>query len=185
MGLLCMVPRAKLPNGKMTVTTFVEAIFVTQEGGAAMRSISEAEAVPGGLKGDRYFQKNGYWSGTDDCEVTLISAEDLDAIERETGIVMSNGQHRRNIVLRGQDLGLLVGRLFRLGEATMVFDRLRPPCAYIQQLTGEKGITRALAGKSGVGVRVIEGGSIRCGDSLKILGRSEFVRLREAGLFGV
>jgi len=167
------------------VTTTIEAIFITPEGGAAMRSVSEVEAAPGGLKGDRYFQGNGYWSGTDDCEVTIISVEDLEVIERETGIVMSEGLHRRNIVVRGQALGKLVGRLFRLGGSTMVFDRLRPPCAYIQQLTGEKGITRALAGKGGVGVRVIEAGTIRCGDSLEMLGRSEFERLREIGLFGV
>jgi len=163
----------------------VEAIFIAPEGGADMHPLSEVVAVPGGLKGDRYALGSGYWSGGDACEVTIIAAEDLDFIERETGIDMFGGLHRRNLVVRGQKMDRLVGRLFRLGGAVLVFDCLRPPCAYIRELTGEKGITRALAGKGGIGVRVIEGGPIRCGDSLEILGRSEFERLREAGLLGV
>lgn len=167
------------------MSAVVEKIFVTPEGGAAMREADSVEAVPGGLAGDRYNQGVGYWSGADACEVTLIAGEDIDRIFRETGLDLTGGLHRRNIVLRGQRMGELTGRLFRLGGATLVFDQLRPPCGYIQQLIGEKGITRALAGKGGIGARVIEAGPIRIGDSLKILGRSEFERLREAGLFGV
>jgi len=163
---------------------FVEAIFITPEAGADMRPVSEVVAVHGGLEGDRYCLGHGYWSGGDACEVTIISAEDLDFIQREIGIDMSKGLHRRNLVVRGQKVDRLVGRLFRIGGAVFVFDCLRPPCAYIRELTGEKGITRALVGKGGIGARVIEGGPIRCGDSLEILGRSEFERLREAGLFG-
>jgi len=33
--------------------------------------------------------------------VTFIAAEDLDDIERETGVGVKNGEHRRNVVTRG------------------------------------------------------------------------------------
>lgn len=145
----------------------VERIFVAEQGGQPMRPVDEARAVAGrGLEGDRYATRRGYWTDVDECQVTLIAAEDLDAI---TGVAVAGGQHRRNIVTRGVDLRGLAGRAFRVGEATLAYDRPRPPCRYIEGLT-EPGMTRALAARrGGICARVVESGVIRPGDRIELL----------------
>ena len=63
----------------------VEKIFISSAGGADMKAVEEVEAEAGcGLRGDRYSKKSGYWTGVDECEVTLIESEDLDQIRLQT-----------------------------------------------------------------------------------------------------
>lgn len=147
----------------------VEEIFVTPKGSAPMRRVEEIRTVEGrGIEGDRYCEGTGYWSRFGDvCEVTLISAEDLDYIERELGISVGNGEHRRNVVIRGVDPKDLRGRRFRVGEALLEYDRARPPCRHVQDLTGP-GMTRALRGRGGICARVVEAGRIRTGDAIEV-----------------
>ena len=147
----------------------VERIFITPQGGAGMQAVQQVEAVAGcGLRGDRYCQRSGYWTGVDECEVTLIEAEDLDEIRETTGIHVENGEHRRNLVTRNIRLESLAGRRFQIGEAVLEFDRPRPPCGYIQSLT-EPGMTRALFGRGGICGRVIQSGTIRATDPIVVL----------------
>ena len=81
----------------------VESIYVTGEGSAAMERVDEVRTIEGcGIEGDRYCEGTGYWTNFGDvCEITLISSEDLEHIERELSISVGNGEHRRNIVTRG------------------------------------------------------------------------------------
>ena len=147
----------------------VHEIYIASEGSAHMRKVDEAEAVASmGLKGDRYCESTGYYSGWDECQVTLIEAEDLEEIAAAAGLQVLNGEHRRNIVTRDTRLDDLVGHAFRVGEAVLAFDRPRPPCAYIQSIT-EPGMTRALMGKSGICAMVVQGGVIRPGDEIAVL----------------
>lgn len=151
-------------------TARVERVFVAPAGGEAMRPVDAVQAVAGqGLDGDRYATRRGYWTDVDECQVTLIAAEDLDAITESSGVDVQDGQHRRNIVTRGVDLRALAGRTFRIGEATFAYDRPRPPCRYIESIT-ESGMTRALAARrGGICARVVEGGLIRTGDEIEVL----------------
>ena len=148
----------------------VERVFVAGAGGQPMRPVDEVQAVAGrGLDGDRYATRRGYWTDVDECQVTLIAGEDLDAITESSGVAVQDGQHRRNIVTRGVDLRALAGRTFRIGEATFAYDRPRPPCRYIEALT-EPGMTRALAARrGGICVRVVESGLVRTGDAIELL----------------
>lgn len=151
----------------------VEKIFVTGAGGAAMQAVETVTAIRHeGLQGDRYREKTGYWTQVDECQVTLIDADALETIERETGVKVMDGQHRRNLVTRGIDLDQLAGCLFRVGEVVMVFDRPRPPCGYIAALT-EPGMTRALMGRGGICAGVVRGGIIRVQDPIAILSPEE------------
>jgi MOSC domain-containing protein YiiM len=148
------------------VEGLVEAIFIAPEGSAAMERVEEARALAGrGLAGDRYCEGTGYWSRFPGgvCEVTLIEAEALEEIEREAGIHVMSGEHRRNIVTRGVRLRDLRRKRFRVGEAVLEYDRTRPPCRHVQELT-EPGMTRALRNRGGIGARVIDGGVIRARD---------------------
>ncbi len=147
----------------------VHEIYIAPEGSARMRKVDEAQAVASmGLRGDRYCERTGYYSGWDECQVTLIEAEEIEAIAADSGLQVLNGEHRRNIVTRGVRLDELVGHAFRAGDAVLAFDRPRPPCAYIQSIT-EPGMTRALAGKSGICALVVKGGVIRPGDEIAVL----------------
>src|SRR5882724_13555837 len=114
----------------------VEKIFVTAQGGGKMQVLEQVEAVvDGGLLGDRYQTRVGYYSGVDECEVTLIEGEALDDILRETGIQVAQGEHRRNIVTRGIRLHELAGKRFNIGSAEFEYDRPRPPCHYVETIT--------------------------------------------------
>jgi MOSC domain-containing protein YiiM len=101
---------------------FVEGIFLAPEAGAEMKSVQAATALEGcGLEGDRYCAGTGHWSRFGRVyEATFIAAEDLDDIERETGVGVKNGEHRRNVVTRGISLKAL-GRSERF--------RVREPCS--------------------------------------------------------
>jgi MOSC domain-containing protein YiiM len=101
------------------------------------------------------------------CEVTLISSEDLDYIQSELGIRVKGGEHRRNIVTRGIRLEDLRRKRFRIGEALLEYDRSRPPCRHVQDLS-EPGMTRALKGRGGICARVVEGGKIRARDTIGV-----------------
>jgi MOSC domain-containing protein YiiM len=146
----------------------VEGIFVTGEGSAAMDSVEEVRTIEGcGIEGDRYCAGTGYWTRYGDvCEVTLIEGEDLDYIENELGIGVKNGEHRRNIITRGLRLGDLRRKKFRVGEAVLAYDRPRPPCRHVQDLS-ERGMTRALKGRGGICAKVVRAGSIRVRDTIE------------------
>jgi MOSC domain-containing protein YiiM len=151
------------------MTGTVEEIYIAATGGRAMTPVTGIEAVANaGLTGDRYIERRGHWSGIDECQVTLIEREALDAITAETDLRINGGEHRRNIVTRGIRLLDLKGRTFRIGTAVMAYDRPRPPCRYIQEITQE-GMTRALSrGRGGICVRVIQSGIIRVHDFIVV-----------------
>jgi len=155
----------------------VEEIFVTAQGSEPMRRAEEIRLVArddgggtrGGIEGDRYREGTGFWTQYGDvCEVTLIEGEDLDEIERELGIGVKDGEHRRNLVVRGVRLEELRGTRFRIGEAVLRYDRPRPPCRHVQQLT-EPGMTAALRRRGGICAKVAEGGVVRAGDEIVVL----------------
>jgi len=153
----------------MTQRGVVEAIFVAPGGGEAMQSMDDVHAEPGGLVGDRYMTRRGYWTGVDECEVTLIEGEAVDGILDEYGVHVLAGEHRRNIVTRGVDLRGLAGRRFKVGDAAFEYDRPRPPCRYIASIT-ESGMTRALAARrGGICARVVDAGLIRVGDAIEVV----------------
>ena len=150
---------------------FVEGIFLAPEAGAEMKSVEVTTAIEGcGLEGDRYCVGTGHWSRFGRfCEVTFIAAEDLDDIERESGVGVKNGEHRRNVVTRGISLkALRRGERFRVGEVAFEYRGPRSVCQYIERLT-EPGMMQVLKGRGGICARAIENGTIRVGDEIEVL----------------
>ena len=147
---------------------FVEGIFLAPEAGAEMKRVQAATALEGcGIEGDRYCAGTGHWSRFGKvCEATFIAAEDLDDIERETGVGVKNGEHRRNVVTTGISLRTLRrGERFRVGEVLFEYRGPRSVCRYIERLT-EPGMTQALKGRGGICATVIETGTVRVGDEI-------------------
>jgi MOSC domain-containing protein YiiM len=158
-------------KGRLVMAGFVEGIFLAPEGGTPMKAVQAATALEGcGLEGDRYCSGTGHWSRFGKvCEVTFIAAEDLDDIERETGIGVKNGEHRRNVVTRGISLKTLRrDERFRVGEVMFEYRGPRSVCRYIERLT-EPGMTQVLKGRGGICARVIESGTVRVGDEIEVL----------------
>jgi MOSC domain-containing protein YiiM len=150
---------------------FVDSIFLAPDSSAPMNGVEVATALEGcGLKGDRYCAGTGHWSRFGRvCEVTFIAAEDLDDIEREPGVSVKNGEHRRNVVTRGISLKTLRrGEQFRVGEVVFEYRGPRSVCRYIERLT-EPGMTQALKGRGGICARAIENGMVRVGDEIELL----------------
>jgi MOSC domain-containing protein YiiM len=147
----------------------VEGIYLARKGSATMERVEEVNTIEGcGIEGDRYCEGTGFWTPYGDvCEVTLISGEDLDYIEDELGIHVRNGEHRRNIITRGIRLDDLRRKKFRVGETVLEYDRPRPPCRHVQDLS-EPGMTRALRGRGGICARVVEAGRIRARDAIEV-----------------
>ncbi|MCD2202709.1 MOSC domain-containing protein [Halobacterium sp. KA-6] len=155
-----------------------ERIYTAPDAGVEMVERSDVEAVAGrGLRGDRYFSdiKTGTfvtWDADEDrkdgYDLTLIEAEAVEAIEREAGIELAPGEHRRNVVTRDVALNHLVGTRFRVGSVVCRGHRLCEPCGYLQDLLGED-VLDALAHRGGLRADVLETGVIRPGDTVEPL----------------
>lgn len=159
-----------MQNNNSGFIGFIEEIYIAPQGGAKMVKVEEIEAVANlGLKGDRYLKRTGYWTGVDECEVTLIEKETIEQISTESNLQVSNGEHRRNLVTKGIRLHDLSGKRFSIGEAILEYDRPRPPCSYIQSIT-QVGMTRALRGnRGGICASVVQSGVIRVNDVIKTI----------------
>lgn len=155
----------------------VERIFTAPEAEAEMVEQSDVEAVPGGLRGDRYFREieTGTfvtWDADEDrkdgYDLTLIEREAIEGIEREAGIELAPGEHRRNIITQDAALNHLVGKRFRVGEVVCRGDRLCEPCGYLERIT-EKDVLEPLAHRGGLRTDILEGGVIRPSDEIEPL----------------
>lgn len=162
----------------MTGSGTVEQIFIAPAAGAEMEAQTDVEAVSGkGLRGDRYFSE--IETGTfvewgpdeerhDGYDLTLIEQESVTAIEREAGIELAPGEHRRNVETRAVALNHLVGRRFRVGDAIYRGDRLCEPCNHLQRITRD-GVLQALTHRGGLRADILEDGVIRPGDVIEPL----------------
>jgi MOSC domain-containing protein YiiM len=146
----------------------VEAIYTAAAEGEPMERHDSVQAVDGGIAGDRYCTGRGYYSPFDVCQVTFVQAEALETIDERTRLSVLDGQHRRNVVVRGGDVHELLDHRFTLGGATLEGTRPRPPCRYLEQVTGQDGLMRALAdGNGGICARVADPGEFAVGDEIR------------------
>ncbi len=148
------------------------AIYVAAARGAPMEVRERIDAVAGqGLRGDRYANQSGTYSGTgrDARDVTLIEREAVDAVRAEDGgIDVHEGLTRRNLVTEGVALNHLVGRTFSVGDVRMRGVRLAEPCAYLEQLTGLAGVRAALVHRAGLRAEILDDGQLHVGDAIEV-----------------
>jgi len=150
----------------------VEAVYIAAQAEQLPSPVGVASAVAGkGLEGDRYFDDDGTFSDdprSDGRDITLIEAEAVEGLARDTGIALTPAQTRRNVVTRGVALNDLVGRRFTLGEVECVGRRLCDPCSHLQKLT-QPGVLKGLVERGGLRADIVRGGVIRPGDALREL----------------
>ena len=145
------------------------AIHIAPEASAPMVELDAARLVEGlGIEGDRYATARGTYSHkpAPDRQVTLIEMETLDALARDHGIDLPPHETRRNLTVAGVPLNHLVGREFMVGDVVLVGGRLNVPCQYLEDLLG-KPVFKPLINRSGLNCRIVRGGTIRPGDTIR------------------
>jgi MOSC domain-containing protein YiiM len=147
----------------------VMSLHVASVAGARMDRIESVRAVAGrGLEGDRYFLRAGTYSRKEgpDREITLIETEALEALARDYALTLDASETRRNVATRDAALNHLVGRTFRVGEATVRGLRLCEPCGHMERLCGKR-VRPGLVHRGGLRAEIVRDGVIRVGDPIE------------------
>ncbi|GAA0533778.1 MOSC domain-containing protein [Halorubrum ejinorense] len=147
----------------------VDALVTAPEAGATPVRRDAVEIRPGGVEGDRYRSGDGHFQ-LDGCAVTLVAAEALTAVREETGIDVTDGRHRRNVVVDGfgAEMDDLLDATVAVGGALLRPTRRRPPCARVEELAGEGGLSSALRNRGGLCCDVLEPGHVAVGDPVTV-----------------
>ncbi|HZC12754.1 MAG TPA: MOSC domain-containing protein [Thermoleophilaceae bacterium] len=136
----------------------VEKIALASVESALPGHVEEVEVGSAGMVGDRY---------GDAGDITLIEAESLEGLRRDTGIELSHEESRRQVLTRGIRLNDLVGLRFRVGSVECVGVELCEPCSHLQSLT-YPGVLRGLVHRAGLRADIVGGGRIAVGDAVTL-----------------
>ncbi|HEY7087207.1 MAG TPA: MOSC domain-containing protein [Tepidisphaeraceae bacterium] len=145
----------------------ITAIFIADKSGQPMQSVQAIDAVAGkGLRGDRKFRDPSHpKKDTPEREITLIESEAIDAVNRDYALHLDPIESRRNILTKGIALNHLVGREFTLGKVRLRGIMLCEPCTHLEGMT-RKGVMRSLIHRGGLRAEILDGGTIRVGDTI-------------------
>jgi MOSC domain-containing protein YiiM len=147
-----------MPESNMGGQGKVEAIYLASRGGGPTYPVAAAVAHEGrGLEGDRHFDD------PDACDITLIEAEALETLQAEHGLDLQPGESRRQVLVRGIDLGQLIGRRFRVGEIECQGEERCEPCSHLAGIVQTQVVLKGLL-HTGLRASVVKGGTIRAGD---------------------
>jgi MOSC domain-containing protein YiiM len=142
----------------------VEQIHIHPGRSEPMEPVEMALVEAGiGIRGDSYAGL-----GIPGSHITFIAAEGIEAMVERTGIPLSAGETRRNVLTRGIDVNALVGRRFQVGPVVCLGVKPCTPCNHLEELT-RPGVRSGLTGQGGLRADVLEGGVIRLGDRIEEL----------------
>lgn len=144
----------------------VEWIGVAPGAKEPIREVDSVVAEVGsGLDGDHH-ATSGQASKR---QVTLIQAEHLPVVASLCGSESVGPQLlRRNIVVSGINLLSLKDRRFQIGEAILEWTGPCVPCSQMERNLGAGGF-QAMRGHGGITTVVIQRGTIRVGDPVKVV----------------
>ena len=115
-----------------------------------------------GVLGDHYSGRSGK------RQVTLIQEEHLKGVAQMLGIAEVDPLlTRRNLVVKGINLLAFKGRKFHIGDTLLEMTGPCEPCSRMEENFGPGGYN-AMRGHGGICARVISGGVIRPGDSIRL-----------------
>ena len=120
----------------------------------------EVECVAGrGLRGDRFFDHEPDHKG----QITFFSHEVFEAMRRELNLpAASPAAARRNVFVRGADLGSLVGAEFEIQGVRFAGVEECRPCYWMNQAFGNDRAEDWLKNRGGLRARVLTTGVLRC-----------------------
>ena len=153
----------------------LEAVLLRPARRGVIESVAKAEALVAlGLAGDRSAARAPLGPGGSKRQVTLIQAEHMETIAALAGLAhVDPSLLRRNLVVSG--LNLLAARslfkdqplILRIG-ADVVLEITGPcePCSRMEEALGPGGYN-AMRGHGGVTARVLAGGKLRVGHTVR------------------
>ena len=142
----------------------VEAIYIAASHGELPRKIEVAVAQAGrGIEGDRNFDD----SDPDSCNITLIEAEAFDDLQSRHGFAITPLESRRQVLVRGVDLGEFIGRRFQVGDAECEGEERCEPCNHLAKMVETQGVLRGLL-HTGLRASIVKSGTIRAGDAVRL-----------------
>ena len=142
----------------------VEAIYIASLHGELPHQVDAAVAHAGrGIEGDRNFDD----SDPDSCNITLIEAEAFDDLQARHGFAITPLESRRQVLVRGADLGELIGRRFVVGDVECQGEERCEPCSHLVKMVGTQGVLRGLL-HTGLRASIVKSGTIRPGDRVRL-----------------
>ncbi|WP_137719728.1 MOSC domain-containing protein [Methylobacillus flagellatus] len=154
----------------------LELILLRPERRRPVLIAESVQAIAGaGLQGDRMAANPSRHAGGSKRQVTLIQAEHLPAIAAFLGQAEVDPRLlRRNLLVSG--LNLLAARsLFedqplrlQVGQALLEITGPCEPCSHMEEVLGSGGYN-AMRGHGGLNARIVQGGTLRCGDVVRCL----------------
>jgi len=135
----------------------VQNLFRAPKKRLPMEELSEVRAM-----GDTGFEGCAHARSGSKRQVLLVDRETLEAMDLRPGII------RENITTDGLNVNSLqVGQLLRVGDACLEVSAVCTPCDQMEAI--RPGLHKELWGRRGMLCRVLDGGTIRRGDSIEKL----------------
>ncbi len=122
--------------------------------------VDEITCVAGrGIRGDRFFDYKKDYKG----QITFFSVEVFQALRHELNLPSAQpSATRRNVFVRGLDLGPLVGKEFEVQGVRFAGTEQCSPCYWMDSAVGP-GANAWLSGRGGLRARVLSDGTLRSG----------------------
>jgi MOSC domain-containing protein YiiM len=138
----------------------VEAIYIAANHGELPHEVDVAVAQAGrGIEGDRNFDD----TDPDSCNITLIEAEAFEGLKQRHGFEITPLESRRQVLVRGINLGELVGKRFQVGDVECEGEERCEPCNHLAKMVGTHDVLRGLL-HTGLRAVIVKSGTIRAGD---------------------
>lgn len=137
--------------------------FVGHHGQAAGEhpavAVEQLECVAGqGIRGDRYFNYKPDYKG----QITFFSMEVIEAMARELDLPdVRPGATRRNVFVRGIDLGTLIGVEFEVQGVRFAGTEECRPCYWMNAACRDERAEVWLQGRGGLRARILTDGILR------------------------
>jgi MOSC domain-containing protein YiiM len=142
-------------------------VSVNANASKEFRKLPQAEGrliVDFGLEGDRH-------AGRPLRQLSILNVETVREL-KEQGMPVAPGILGENITLEGLPVMQLEdGVRLRIGEAEVEITGDRPACKELLEV--HRDALRAMVGRTGKMARVVRGGTVRPGDPIELIGRSD------------
>lgn len=124
-------------------------------------------AVGTGIEGEHHAR-----TGKGQRQVTLIQAEHFAVMSSILGTEVTPEATRRNVVVCGINLRSFKNKRFSVGDVVLEYTQDCHPCGRMDEILGPGGL-QAMRGHGGICARVIEPGTFRLGDEVRLIGQPD------------
>lgn len=155
---------AKIMTGK------IAGIYVGKQKGEGKTEVAFAEFVAGhGLRGDSHAGRDAR------RQVSLFAQETLNQLLAE-GFTVTASALSANLFIENLKLNSLrPGAQLRIGEVLLEIVEARKPCRNITRI--DNSLPKRLFGQCGQLARIVEGGTVRSGDTVEIVANEKQLSL--------